>query len=79
MSSCMKRPDAAPPDPCPSTAVEPDAIAPTARGLYDPGVEPPLFRIDEARFGHWVKNGAQPSDTVRELVQRAARNAAKTA
>ena len=46
-------------------------------GIYDPNRNPPELRYDEARLDHWLKNGAEPSDTVRELVKRAKREAAQ--
>lgn len=45
-------------------------------GVYDPNRNPPEFRYDEARMAHYVKSGAIPSDTVRELMKRAERAAA---
>jgi small subunit ribosomal protein S16 len=45
-------------------------------GIYDPTRNPPELRYDEARLDHWLKVGAEPSDTVRELVKRAKREAA---
>lgn len=47
-------------------------------GVYDPTREPPEFRYDEARLAHWLKHGATPSDTLRTLLKRAQRAAAKT-
>lgn len=47
-------------------------------GVYDPTREPPEFRYDEVRMSHWLKVGAQPSDTIRELLKKAER-AKKTA
>ena len=46
-------------------------------GIYDPTRNPAEFRYDEVRFAHWLKHGARPSDTIRELVRRAARAAAE--
>ena len=46
-------------------------------GIYDPTRTPPEFRYDEARMTHWMSKGARPSDTVRELVKRARRDAEK--
>ncbi len=46
-------------------------------GVYDPTRQPPEFRYDEARMDHWLKVGAEPSDTVRELLKRAKRAAAE--
>ena len=33
-------------------------------GFYDPTVEPPVIRIDQEKDQQWIKNGAQPTDTV---------------
>jgi len=46
-------------------------------GIYDPTREPPELRYDEAKVTQWVKNGAQLSDTVREILARARRAAPK--
>jgi small subunit ribosomal protein S16 len=37
-------------------------------GQYNPRVEPPLIRVDEERALHWLRSGAQPSDTARSLL-----------
>jgi small subunit ribosomal protein S16 len=47
-------------------------------GVYDPTREPPEFRYDETRVAYWLKVGAQPSDTIRELLKKAALAAAAT-
>jgi len=39
-------------------------------GNYDPKKEGVNANIDLARVDYWVKNGAQPSDTVRTLVKQ---------
>jgi small subunit ribosomal protein S16 len=39
-------------------------------GYYDPRKKPELLKIDSERLAHWLKNGAQPSHTVRTLVAR---------
>ncbi len=39
-------------------------------GNYDPKKEGLNANIDLARVEYWVKNGAQPSDTVRSLVKK---------
>jgi small subunit ribosomal protein S16 len=31
------------------------------------------LRVDRARADHWIKNGAQPTDRVRQLLKEAAR------
>jgi small subunit ribosomal protein S16 len=48
-------------------------------GHYNPMVEPPVVVIDLARADYWIKNGAQPSDTVRSLLKRARAAGAKSA
>ncbi len=42
-------------------------------GFYDPAHKVPAMRygLKLDRIEHWMKVGAQPSDTVRELVKRA--------
>jgi small subunit ribosomal protein S16 len=40
-------------------------------GTYDPGTDPIRFRIDVARAEQWIRKGAHPSDTVRNLLARA--------
>lgn len=45
-------------------------------GTYNPGVEPVALKLELPRIEEWVKNGAQPSDTVRELVKMARKLAA---
>ena len=39
-------------------------------GHYDPAHNPPLVKIDEESIIRWLKQGAQPSDTVRSLLHR---------
>jgi small subunit ribosomal protein S16 len=39
-------------------------------GHYDPNLNPPAIKVDEASALKWLKNGAQPSDTVRTLFYR---------
>lgn len=39
-------------------------------GTYDPLVHPLMFDVKENRLFYWLKNGAQPSDTVRSLLRR---------
>ena len=41
-------------------------------GCYDPTAEPPVIRIDQEKAQQWIKNGAQPTDTVRALIKKAA-------
>ncbi|MFH0902568.1 MAG: 30S ribosomal protein S16, partial [Pseudomonadota bacterium] len=46
-------------------------------GTYDPSCDPPKFKYHEARVNHWLESGALPSDTVRELMKKAVRQAAR--
>ena len=39
-------------------------------GHYNPRTKPETLEIDRERLAHWLKAGAQPSDTVRTLVDR---------
>ena len=40
-------------------------------GNYAPKKTGTNYKIDVARVDHWVKNGAQMSDTVRSIVKKA--------
>ena len=37
-------------------------------GLYNPQTEPSTIEIDEERARKWLSEGAQPTDTVRNLL-----------
>jgi small subunit ribosomal protein S16 len=39
-------------------------------GYYNPITEPAEIKIDEEKALKWLKNGAQPSDTVKNLFKR---------
>ena len=39
-------------------------------GHYNPRTKPATVKIDRERVDHWIKQGAQPSDTVRTLIAR---------
>ncbi|HEY2432956.1 MAG TPA: 30S ribosomal protein S16 [Vicinamibacterales bacterium] len=39
-------------------------------GHYNPRTKPETLKLDRERFVHWVKLGAQPSDTVRTMLDR---------
>ena len=39
-------------------------------GHYNPRTQPEKLTMDLERLAHWLKVGAQPSDTVRTLVDR---------
>lgn len=38
-------------------------------GLYNPVSHPPEIRLNHERIQYWIKNGAQPSDTVSRLLK----------
>jgi len=40
-------------------------------GTYNPVVSPSEITIDTERAEYWIKNGAQPTDTVRALIKKA--------
>lgn len=40
-------------------------------GTYDPLKNPPAVRVDLARVDHWLSTGAQASQTVRQLIEKA--------
>ena len=39
-------------------------------GFYDPMKEPAVLNVDNDKAAQWIKNGAQPTDTVRDLLKR---------
>ena len=38
-------------------------------GLYNPVSQPPVVNLKHDRIQYWMKNGAQPSDTVTRLLK----------
>jgi len=38
-------------------------------GLYNPVAQPPVIDLKRDRIEYWIKNGAQPSDTVARLLK----------
>ncbi|MBW6516565.1 MAG: 30S ribosomal protein S16 [Candidatus Cloacimonetes bacterium] len=42
-----------------------------ALGYYDPKTDPYTLQLDEEKAMKWLKDGAQPSDTVRALFRKA--------
>ena len=40
-----------------------------AIGAYDPTRKPRFLELDDARLAHWLKSGAQPTDTVAQLIK----------
>ena len=41
-------------------------------GYYDSTKEPSVVKIDAEKAKQWLDNGAQPTDTVREILKKAA-------
>ncbi|MDR2502463.1 MAG: 30S ribosomal protein S16 [Oscillospiraceae bacterium] len=41
-------------------------------GTYNPQTSPSEIRLNMERADYWVKNGAQPTDTVKALLKKAA-------
>lgn len=41
-----------------------------AIGLYNPKTEPATIELDEERANYWLNVGAQPTDTVKNLLSR---------
>ena len=39
-------------------------------GTYDPFPDPPEIKVDEEKALKWLRDGAQPSDSVRDLFRR---------
>ena len=39
-------------------------------GHYNPRTKPETLELNRDRYAHWVKAGAQPSDSIRTLVAR---------
>ncbi|MCH6569257.1 MAG: 30S ribosomal protein S16 [Acidobacteriota bacterium] len=39
-------------------------------GYYNPALKPVRLKLDLDRIEHWVKQGAQPSNTVRVLINK---------
>ncbi|MGI6669326.1 MAG: 30S ribosomal protein S16 [Acetivibrionales bacterium] len=40
-------------------------------GTYNPTSNPTEFKIDNEKAMKWIKNGAQPTETVRSLMKKA--------
>ncbi len=40
-------------------------------GRYNPCVEPALIKLDLEKIDTWIKNGAQPTETVAKLITKA--------
>jgi small subunit ribosomal protein S16 len=46
-----------------------DSRAVEVVGHYNPVAKPQVVKLDHDRISHWMKNGAQPSDTVTRLLK----------
>lgn len=44
-------------------------------GFYNPTRNPAEVRLDMERVNYWIGRGAQPTDTVRQLIRQQARTA----
>lgn len=44
-------------------------------GRYNPCANPAMVKFDLEKVDQWIKNGAQPTDTVASLLKRARENA----
>ncbi len=49
-----------------------------AIGAYDPNLNPPKIAFNADRLDYWLKTGARPSETVADLIKRAAKAAPVT-
>lgn len=43
-------------------------------GTYDPKKEPSEIKINQERIKYWLDNGAQPTETVKRLLQKVSQN-----
>ena len=39
-------------------------------GTYNPNTDPAVFNLDTNKYQHWLKKGAQPTDTIRRLADK---------
>ncbi len=46
-----------------------DSRAVEVVGIYNPITQPAAVRLNHERIAHWMRNGAQPSDTVARLLR----------
>ena len=42
-------------------------------GTYDPMTDPATVVLDNEKVATWIKNGAKPTDTVKALIEKAAK------
>ena len=48
-------------------------------GFYDPTRNPAEVRLDMERVNYWLAQGAQPTDTVRQLIKQQSKAASASA
>ena len=46
-------------------------------GHYDPCANPAQIKLNHERVNHWIRCGAQPTDTVRSLIRKSEAAAAQ--
>jgi len=39
-------------------------------GTYDPMTEPATVNLDKEKVEKWIKNGAKPTDSVKQLIEK---------
>ncbi|HDL50484.1 MAG TPA: 30S ribosomal protein S16 [Firmicutes bacterium] len=39
-------------------------------GFYNPRSEPPLIKVDMERLEHWLSMGAQPTESVKNIIKK---------
>ena len=39
-------------------------------GTYDPMTDPATIKLDKEKVEKWIKNGAKPTDTVKDLIEK---------
>ncbi len=42
-------------------------------GTFDPMTDPATINLDTEKVATWIKNGAQPTDTVKALIEKASK------
>lgn len=42
-------------------------------GTYDPMTKPSTVVLNQEKVAQWIKNGAKPTDTVKKLIENAAK------
>ena len=42
-------------------------------GTYDPMTEPATINLNKEKVEEWIKNGAKPTDSVKMLIEKAAK------